>query len=178
MQHILCIYICYRTVPFIHQPKICNKRELANVAHLLSPRLVVNDEISQEIGTGTFKQNVMEKTFQQKDLERQISSIKASKPSLSLLEQSPAGNGVGKVFDVTLLRHCQGGHVGQDGRAAIVGLYDLPTQGFKVRVSFPDTNCVANTTFAVNHEILSIFAVLFGLSSNKTPGEGERLYPQ
>ncbi len=43
------------------------------------------DEVAENLGVRAFEQNIVKESFQQEDFEREISSVKASVPSLSLL---------------------------------------------------------------------------------------------
>lgn len=53
---------------------------------LLCSRLVVNDKVTKQVWTRAFKQNIVKKAFQQKDLEGKVSGVEASEPSLSFLQ--------------------------------------------------------------------------------------------
>ena len=62
------------------------KRSLLAAHFLFGCCGVINDKVTQEIGGGTLKEDVMKEPLEKKHLERKVSRIEASEPSLPLLE--------------------------------------------------------------------------------------------
>jgi hypothetical protein len=132
---------------------------IKSVSIFLDLSLIRSNKVTQEIWACALKENVMKETFEQEHLERKVTGVKASIPSLSLLQQTPACDGIGQMLHFVLFGYCKRTHIGYHRCATFVRLGHLFGEFFKVTVTLPDSNRISNASFSINNKELSILAM-------------------